>query len=475
MGVRSGTEPRHQDDDVRFRVSYFYRVFDYCANPAFDKHDPNRIQSDALYRFRMTGKANALFTKVIFESGTLKSYEIDPLGASIAFDKKNGRFHYQSREATERAANCGNVEDEMERLTRRVKSLSALKAKGDASYNNLIKAFNTRLETLASSRACLPDKIVKSQTPLPTNNSMALRSAGRELRGVKEVKVDIKPSVDPKVTLTVNLTTVHTSLNAAGKGLADLESGSDSRKAFLSATKALQNIKVDEDQSTLVTTDGEASAKKKIEDAQTKIRELIGSVNTNLKGAGLALEEMVKQPTSGLFYLSYAGTRLIEAGDKFDGLASFLGNGKNFVETPVKGYAPEGTFKSIQDAASALRNTGRHLQSAAVGSSVAANSCAPGENLERGFQVIGPQGSTTFDQDDRLIMAMSTSASPLLEQLKDISNRVLAEQQSPGDSLLQLVKARLKITQAKAALSKDKTKSGEIEDMGKKALKGVQK
>ena len=34
MGVRSGADPRHQDDNVRFRSTYYFRVFDVCRDAA---------------------------------------------------------------------------------------------------------------------------------------------------------------------------------------------------------------------------------------------------------------------------------------------------------------------------------------------------------------------------------------------------------------------------------------------------------
>jgi len=100
----------------------------------------------------------------------------------------------------------------------------------------------------------------------------------------------------------------------------------------------------------------------------------------------------------------------------------------------------------------ALASTGRALRAAAHHLALAAArptaGCGPGETLKRGFQVLGPEGFRTFDQEDRLIMAMTSSAKPLISQIKDISGRMLAEQTAPGDALLGLVQARLKVSQA---------------------------
>ncbi len=91
MQVRAGVDPRHQDDDVRFRTTYYFRVFDVCRdrNGKALRVTPH---GDSLYRFRMTGKAKGgLTSKVHFESGILHKTEIDPFGSSVVFDDKLGR------------------------------------------------------------------------------------------------------------------------------------------------------------------------------------------------------------------------------------------------------------------------------------------------------------------------------------------------------------------------------------------------
>jgi len=77
MGVRSGLHPDNQDEQVRFRTTYYFRVKDPCKKG-------NPLQ-DSLYRFRMTGKASALVTKIHFESGTLDKKQIDPFGVAIDY------------------------------------------------------------------------------------------------------------------------------------------------------------------------------------------------------------------------------------------------------------------------------------------------------------------------------------------------------------------------------------------------------
>ena len=49
----------------------------------------------------MTGKASEIFNQVHFESGTLKSYQIDPFGANVAYDESNNRFYFKSQQETQ--------------------------------------------------------------------------------------------------------------------------------------------------------------------------------------------------------------------------------------------------------------------------------------------------------------------------------------------------------------------------------------
>lgn len=121
MRVREGDDPGNIDKDVRFRTTYYFRVFDYCGAPELSEQNQNlisdqgsmfdpkpnesrQILNDSLYRFRMTGKANSLTSKVKFESGTLKSWEIDPFGAGIEVDEKNNRHYLISQEESSTAA-----------------------------------------------------------------------------------------------------------------------------------------------------------------------------------------------------------------------------------------------------------------------------------------------------------------------------------------------------------------------------------
>lgn len=99
--------PQYEDEDVRFRTTYYLRVFDLCSVDEphkFDRYHEGaagfvhrekneyRIIKDSLYRFRMTGQSQAYHNNVRFESGTLTDYQVDPFGTTIEFDEKLKRF-----------------------------------------------------------------------------------------------------------------------------------------------------------------------------------------------------------------------------------------------------------------------------------------------------------------------------------------------------------------------------------------------
>lgn len=138
MHVRNGLDPKFQDVNVQFRTTYYFRTYDICeaaeaskgvatladmstgkqptkgdAGRADDrvflrKEAPVKLLKDSLYRFTMTGKSSPL-SHVHFESGTLKSYQIDPFGSVAAYDKENNRFYFKSQESTQSDAGIGEL------------------------------------------------------------------------------------------------------------------------------------------------------------------------------------------------------------------------------------------------------------------------------------------------------------------------------------------------------------------------------
>ncbi len=264
LQVRSGVDPRSQDDNVRFRTIYYFRVFDGCRDPAGNVASGPPLL-DSLYRFRMTGKASDLFSKVRFESGILHKSEIAPFGSSVVFDDELGRHRFVSREETDAAARRNEQYDEIQR------------------------------------------------------------------------QLDLLRQLD----------------------------------AF-----------VDEQQ----TQGGDPTAANQLKRVMTKV--------------GDGIERQLANTVSALGSVS-----------------------------------PEDN------------PTMNESKSAGAG-------CPKGTELRRGFQIMGPEGVATFNQDQRLVMAMTSSGEPLIGVLKELSGRMLAEHGSESDVLLPLVRENLATLRAERAVDR---------------------
>lgn len=109
--IDTGVFPEYQDNDVRFRTTYYLRVFDVCpveagmqdiqGSSAYEKRmgaltsrksGQLHLVKDSLFRFRMTGQASALYSNLHFESGVLSADEVDPFGKTINYEEEKRKF-----------------------------------------------------------------------------------------------------------------------------------------------------------------------------------------------------------------------------------------------------------------------------------------------------------------------------------------------------------------------------------------------
>lgn len=107
MHVANGTTPDKSDINVRFRTTYYFRVFDYCTSAKIDTDNTYAKivpETDTLYRYRMSGKASALGNQIKFESGTLQKEQIDPFGADVVYNKDINGFIYRSADDAKQEA-----------------------------------------------------------------------------------------------------------------------------------------------------------------------------------------------------------------------------------------------------------------------------------------------------------------------------------------------------------------------------------
>lgn len=174
MQVRDGITPENVDKQVRFRTTYYFRVFDSCLN----RDDPDQVKiplADTLYRFRMTGKANAATQKIRFESGTLKAQEIDPFGATIEWDEDNNRAYFVSTEMannrTQYLETKNAIDDLIELREQLVESKS--NEKFSSEINTLIKnLINKKLVTnLPPSNTVTTTTTSNTVTTIPSTDS----------------------------------------------------------------------------------------------------------------------------------------------------------------------------------------------------------------------------------------------------------------------------------------------------------------
>ncbi len=253
MQIDTGNDPFNADKDVRFRTTYYFRVYDYCYDA--DTTTALRPQTDSLYRFVMTGKANAYANKVRFESGTLLASEIDPFGATIERDDETNRVRFVSQK---------EVED------------TAIRNQGFAEIDRLLD-LRARLAKMSGAN------------------------------GEQAVNSDVTVVIDQKIK------------------------------------------------------------------------------------------------------------EILDAG-------VFVGR---------------------------ARDTGNDSSSGSSEASSAEN-CPPGTQTQRGFQIMGPQGVKTYNQEDRLIMAMTSDASPLIASLEEVSGRMLKAEEkkfSSDAALLALIKEQLRVSE----------------------------
>lgn len=551
--VDTGAEPRYEDKTVRFRTTYYFRVFDLCEglnadgtevdltpaefvdpnNPLFARNDRAkalRLEKDSLYRFTMTGKALAITNKVHFESGTLKSWQIDPFGASVEYDEDSGRFFFQSQEATERAARRNKQRNDQYQEIRRL-----LELKKDAD--------------LAAVAADQIDALIESAV---SDLSATAPSASDSASGgaAASLNVDALKEAERLATQALRLAVDNTAKDTPRQEQIDnIESASDALKTSLANAAAAAKNKASDailavaQRVTAATAErGEVATRvetltaeiaaldsqlKKLSESQTKLDERLTELNKPTDG-GIAkakakidtlteevaqLEEDTKELNEEITALQNVpdgtdpdltklGELQQQLGQKTQQLADKRGERiaaqntflvLNQEQTDLSGQKTQ-LVATITDITSQKDKAGDNLEkaeeaqktvdeklkkiealkkqvdedadkaiasAAKVGVEAAKASgdaqtkeelCGPGSEGQRGFQVMGPEGVRTFDQDERLLMAMSSSASPLIGVLKEVSSRVLDRRVMRSEPLLPYAQERVDVLEAQRQL-----------------------
>lgn len=163
MRIENAGDPRYEDKDVRFRTTYYFRVFDLCTDKAAASKAP---RTDTLYRFRMTGKAHSLTTQVHFESGTLTAGQIDPFGANVVYDERNRQYSFKSQAESQLDARRERGFEDLKRLLRTYSDVQAAAATASAAGSSTSQQMNEAMETLIKQRiASLAESASGSPAP----------------------------------------------------------------------------------------------------------------------------------------------------------------------------------------------------------------------------------------------------------------------------------------------------------------------
>lgn len=409
--VNEGADPFNVDKDVVFRTTYYFRVFDYCVARKLKEKEFEKVVvplTDSLYRFRMTGKAGSNISDIKFESGTLMAWEIDPFGAKVEFDPESQRARVISpREVNADARRAGIKRDIYEML---------------AMYDRL----NKRLEK-------------KPDGSMPTDQETAMiadvmMALSAELRGKVERfgRLDSGPNEDDAQYL-----------DTATRPLSD-----ENRSALLRAEVVM----------VLVAALPSASA--------GMIDEIVdkgfGSDSAVLDASDPGRPGFVERATITTIENAVKGIQL-QNSKSAQILSRYKTNG-NTADTPK-------IEALVLSKAARLAQSERYLELLFAGAGQPESiQCPEDAPVRRGFQVLGPEGWRTFNQDERLMLAMSSSAAPLISTLKDLSNRVIGARDNPSAELLPIVLEQKRLSEAGRVLDAGHAKSSVAPDDLAKAV-----
>lgn len=485
MRVRSGNDPRYRDEEVRFRTTYYFRVFDACdgigrlennskrTDTVFGGkvHGPYHLLTDSLYRFRMTGKANSLFQRVRFESGSLRKEQIDPFGSNVVYDTRTNRFVYSSREETEaEARRLARFDD--------IKTLRDLRNSLDKTDDAVARQEVDRI-IQQQVRGLAPVDVLQSKPAvraLPTAaGEVALvrdraQGLGKERSGLAVAADAIRKRVEevkaqrPALGKDSVATTALGDLGQVNTALTDLDSlqtssanltgqaavkGQEAQKAADEAALALKGKTESKD-------DPEKKAARAYGDKAAEFAASVNAASVKVTETAAKAREAATNGQKALDRLAPA-IGALKAEDDPGGLArQSLGELAAVVgrlraqdaawqELAERAATQAAAAGQIAATASFFGLTTARETPASAGPDLVV--CPGGTPSRRGFQILGPEGWRTFDQEERLLMVMYSSAKPLTSTLQQLSNNVLNAQQVPAEALLPLVRERLRIVE----------------------------
>ena len=396
--VNEGADPINVDKDVVFRTTYYFRVFDYCVARRLKNNEFDKVivpLTDSLYRFRMTGKAGSNISNVKFESGTLLAWEIDPFGAKVEYDAESGRTRV---------------------ISPREVTADARRAAIKRDIYEMLTMYNGLKASLGENGA------VPRDPPENAAVNAVMKSLSTELRGKVERfgRLDSGPTDDDAQYV-----------DRAGKSLND-----ESRSALLKAE--------------LLTVLSAAFPNESQEAIQQVVDKGYGDDSTVLDASDPGRPGFVER----------AVVLTINKARKIMAIEQLTKTPQMFAQSQTNGEALDEITIGfmIRSKPTRLARSEQHLVALFAGTSESIQ-CPEDAPVRRGFQVLGPEGWRTFNQDERLMLAMSSSAEPVISTLKELSNRVISARDNPSAELLPIVLEQKRLSEAGRELDSRRAKS----------------
>lgn len=480
MHVTYSSTPQHIDDDVRFRTTYYFRTFDYCwdaADAALTVDLPQRAEllekvkglfpratdqqlfslasafaekkkitaidyariipeTDTLYRYRMTGKASSVFNQIHFESGSLDKSQIDPFGTSVSYSNEGKGFVVRSSDEVKQDA------------------LNATQLARDAETRKVtleeIKTITALLGTTTpQERASLLASLTKTidayaATLIAAKPSKAIEDRLTEIQALAQKLLD-QANADSAATPEHQSVAQATAAAAASvkKQLSEAYAQGFNTGAASQAVKPAPKSDPPKTDGGTAPASAPDTAKPDAADSEVTHKQDAPSAPSQMAGASAPAQEGKPLTISATSQAAANAVKLsTEVQTKIDAAAEAGRKDKATISADELKKATATIMTQLSVVNAAITRAGDFEQS-----------CQVRDQIKKGFQVMGPEGLRTFDQNERLLLAMSSSAKPLIATLQEYSGRVLQARSSAAEQQLPLLQANVRVQAARRAVA----------------------
>ena len=390
--IDQGIDPEYQDKDLRFRTNYYFRVFDLCEGDEGERDSVSPEPSGQIFRKNHVGPLR-------LRNDSL--YRFRMTGKASAFFNS---VHFES--GTLRAEQIDSFGSNV-RYDEKVgsfKVISAQQNKDESALDAKVK----EIDKLLKVRSTLKD-VSGGQAEL---DSLVLE----KIRGLGDYQQAQSYSLQ----------------------LAALDSMEQAQQAKKKADMAASEVLDDYTAEPLTSVPAEATEEAK----------LLNSSTTR--------EQMKKQfalaKTVSAEAVEKISTVVVSLQKKAKELEKEATNRKELDKVKVRldralTYANEARDELRQIEKFSQLATSKIMETPEASPAVSGQLCSNGQQARRGFQILGPEGFRTFDQDERLLMAFSYNAKPVISLLQELSSRKLSVR-TGAESLRELATERIRFRDA---------------------------